>query len=963
MTSFIQDLYDEQEVLSQEEKSDSSEEEINQTEKITKEIEKTPIFTLEKVKYRRPSDFVSVCVANNIMFLGCKNNLIIRINLGNSENLQDINFTNSRKPIIRKLFVDPTGRFLLISCRTGENFLYYHSKSSIKTPKISKLKSKIIGSVTWAKNNNDNKFRGLIGTTDGIIYEFQFHRNFNLKKLYTFSQNDRITGIYYQNIVANPKLMYVLVTTTNTLYQFVGGETVEQLFDSYKNKKPSNLTLPGELKKSEFHLNKNKGYANQFCWLTESGISFGNIIAKRNSKPGDNIIHEAKLVPYPKIPELMENEQIRNLPTPISIVRSDFHFILIYPDRLVAISNLDHIFIMEKVVDPKLDGKLIGVIQDPTTGDLWLFSSKSLYSIVKHNEDRDVWKIYLNREQYEVALEYCKGDNIKGDKVLIEHGKALYRKKNYLQSANILGKTTLPFERTAVKFMDLQSREPLKYFLSSKLDTLEEKPTSESIMITTWLLELYLEDLNYLEENKMEEKFVKAERGFHNFIKDKIKILNDQTTFELITSYDRMKEMVFYASLTKQFDRVISHHINQQDFDHAIKVIRNNSLLDMIYKYSPILMFSAPLKTIHCWKQFQNIEPSKLLPSLMRYNSGRNHNDKKPNYAIEYLEYCVHVINNKEQTIHNYLLSLYIEYNYDDKLMRFLNPVKGIKYYDPRYGLRLCMQNGKKEGSVFLYSEMGMYKEAVKLALTFDENLAKINANKPTDLILKKKLWSKVAKHIAKRTGDPRKAIEFFKDSETLEFENILPMIPQFKCIDEFRDDIIKSLKSFNKQIDEIQLDMEEDRNSAELIRKDLNHIRKNSVLVRFDEQKCQICDRLILNNDYYIFPCNHSFHVGCLTKEVKERFLSKALKRQLKFLSNVIKKEEKQLYIQNNNIEQSINKKTILEINSKIEKARNDYDRIVASQCIECGNFSSKIVETSFFDYSNKKMINSWKL
>ena len=38
----------------------------------------------------------------------------------------------------------------------------------------------------------------------------------------------------------------------------------------------------------------------------------------------------------------------------------------------------------------------------------WVYTDQSLFELVVGNEDRDVWKIYLEKGQFDVALRYAK---------------------------------------------------------------------------------------------------------------------------------------------------------------------------------------------------------------------------------------------------------------------------------------------------------------------------------------------------------------------------------------------------------------------------------------------------------------------------------------------------------------------------------------------------------------------------
>lgn len=38
----------------------------------------------------------------------------------------------------------------------------------------------------------------------------------------------------------------------------------------------------------------------------------------------------------------------------------------------------------------------------------WLYTDQSIFELVINNEDREVWKIYLNRSNWSEALRYAK---------------------------------------------------------------------------------------------------------------------------------------------------------------------------------------------------------------------------------------------------------------------------------------------------------------------------------------------------------------------------------------------------------------------------------------------------------------------------------------------------------------------------------------------------------------------------
>merc|ERR1719378_1036025 len=122
---------------------------------------------------------------------------------------------------------------------------------------------------------------------------------------------------------------------------------------------------------------------------------------------------------------------------------------------------------------------------------------------------------------------------------------------------------------------------------------------------------------------------------------------------------------------------------------------------------------------------------------------------------------------------------------------------------------------------------MGLYEEAVDLALTVDIEKAKIYADKPEDDdVLRKKLWLKVARHVVESQLDVGRAMELLNECGLLKIEDILPFFPDFVTIDQFKDAICKSLQEYNQHIDQLKNDMKDATASARVVRAEIHEIR-----------------------------------------------------------------------------------------------------------------------------------------
>lgn len=57
------------------------------------------------------------------------------------------------------------------------------------------------------------------------------------------------------------------------------------------------------------------------------------------------------------------------------------------------------------------------------------------------------------------------------------------------------------------------------------------------------------------------------------FIEKKKDHLDKATTFNLLSSHARMKELLYYATIIEDFDKVISYHIQHGEYNKALEML------------------------------------------------------------------------------------------------------------------------------------------------------------------------------------------------------------------------------------------------------------------------------------------------------------------------------------------------------------------------------------------------------
>lgn len=225
----------------------------------------TPVFELGRVQYAFPAPLVSFVVSSDMLAMGLASNVIVLIELSHAE--QVVKIPIPRKPsemAIYKLFMDPSGRHIIITSQQGENWYLYRSW---KKPRQLKGFKMVIESIAWNKaallssSHSTSTREILIGARNGTIYEavldaeedfFKSQERY-LQSVFSLPERHPITGIKFDYFPpSDPKKALVLATTPTRIYQFAGtvdrkseevGRVFTSLFMVYRELAPSAFPL------------------------------------------------------------------------------------------------------------------------------------------------------------------------------------------------------------------------------------------------------------------------------------------------------------------------------------------------------------------------------------------------------------------------------------------------------------------------------------------------------------------------------------------------------------------------------------------------------------------------------------------------------------------------------------------------------------------------------------------------
>lgn len=696
------------------------------------------------------------------------------------------------------------------------------------------------------------------------------------------------------------------------LYQFIGSSVLEQLFSKYKEKEGGKYlencckTFPeGDVRRSMLQMYYRKdGSFQSFGWLTCAGFCYGTYA----TEVFDKLVHNFTIIPYAK---LKKDGSIELDESPVAIAHSEHHIYILYEDCISIISKITTNIVHTEYLYDTLG--LTNMYFDRARNCLFLHNSKNLYKLEIDNESRDVWKAYLEKEDYQSAMNHCrqKGLTTYLRRVAKLYGSHLYNKQEFKQAAVVYGESDEKFEEVALKFLVKNQYEALKVYLKSIDKNLPPKNSAtQKTLIATWLTEIYLHEMN---STNSSSSYKNLRDNFKAFMKEKNEFLDTLTIYQLLHNYGRTQEFLDFAEMKNDYETVILHYVNEKHFDKAIEKLHSFMKLDksaknmksdlsssneqVLYgifsKYSHIFMKYQPELTIDkLLKHFRgSVDPNKLISAIM--NTEESKRDKVADYLEDLIRSKV-----KDKNIHNLYIFFLSQLNSESsikKLLYYLQVAfenKNIQF-EVDYALKVFSQFKIYSAQALALAIMSKFDEAVKIAL--DNNyplIAKKIAKIVEDYKLKKLLWLEIFKHqmqeeSAKLKDNPTTdnneeqqnnfafAIDLMNESEVLKIEDILPNLMGTIKIEVFKNQITKCIDSYENSIEQLKAKIFDYNDTAKSVKTDISKVKKKYMEIRYQQCICEICNNIIKEDNIYIFPCGHLFDAECLFGQIKHYSIS----------------------------------------------------------------------------------------
>ncbi|KAE8331879.1 Pep3/Vps18/deep orange family-domain-containing protein [Aspergillus sergii] len=936
------------------------------------------LFDVRRVQLQFPlaADFVAAQVANNVLILALATNRILRIDLEAPEDIDDIDLPkkSSETGVIRRMFLDPSASHLIITTTLGENY-YLHTQSRQPKP-LSRLKGVSIESIAWNPSLPTASTREILfGTTDGYIYEAyiepsaEFYRREEryVTAVYKVPEASPVTGLWAELVQTQSEQRRVLIATHGKLTYFLGrtgrhgreggGSIYTDLFQRetplvHEAQKSSNAA-PSTLAISPSVADGNP--AKEFAWLSSQGVYHGQL--PYSSDKVNQPFESANMLPRSFFPATESARGGKRLiQNPITAMTlSQWHILTLVEGRVIAVNRMNEEIVYDQaVLEP--GQSTLGLLADSTQNTYWLFTNQEIFEIAVEDEDRDIWKVFLQKQMFDEALHYARSSAQK-DAVSTASGDFLASKGRFQEAAKIWGKSSKGFEEVCLTLINGGEHDALRKYLLGQLSTYKKSSSMQRIMVASWLVEVFMTKLNSLDDNiatsaevaegtstediKGQLSSVRSE--FQEFVTKYKSDLDKKTVYGIISSHGREEELLYFATAVSDHNYVLSYWIQREKWPEALNVLQRQSDPDVFYKYSSVLMTHAATGLVDILMRQTNLDPEKLIPALLNYNKMSNV-PLNQNQAVRYLNFIIVNHPKPSPAVHNTLISIHASSlsSSEAGLLTYLqSQASSPPPYDADFALRLCIQHQRFQSCIHIYSAMGQYLQAVELALQHEDiELAAIIADRPEgNDKLRKKLWLLVAEKKIQQPGTGIKdAIEFLRRCELLRIEDLIPFFPDFVVIDDFKDEICSALEDYSRHIDALRQEMDNSAHTARQIRSEIAALDMRYAIVEPGE-KCWLCSLPVLSRQFFVFPCQHAFHSDCLGKEVLEGAGGK------------------KKYIRD--LQSQLNKSDIS--SSRREEIVKELDGLIAEACILCGDHALKHIDKPFITASDA--VDDWAL
>lgn len=107
-----------------------------------------------------------------------------------------------------------------------------------------------------------------------------------------------------------------------------------------------------------------------------------------------------------RFPHLKNDDQDEQ---PMGMCLTEFHVAFFYKAQVRIMCLLNEELVLNQKLDPKsVGGSTVGCWFDSVLADFGSYTSQSIIKYAVNKESRKIWKIYLSKNEFEMAKTFCK---------------------------------------------------------------------------------------------------------------------------------------------------------------------------------------------------------------------------------------------------------------------------------------------------------------------------------------------------------------------------------------------------------------------------------------------------------------------------------------------------------------------------------------------------------------------------
>ncbi|QPG72972.1 hypothetical protein FOA43_000276 [Brettanomyces nanus] len=959
-----------------------------------------PRFSLEPVQlqFQIASRIKKLLVSNNFLYLVLIDGLVYRINLDSPETVDKIAIELSGATV-KQAYLDRKGYHLIVQS-TKDSFYYLHYQST-HYKELSKMRELPVVSISFFDKYSHKNTTGpmVVSTSTGIVYEVNIESKKEriMKQIWKSRDGIKYTCVSSMTQSKGSYVVYrvLCALTNNKIVQFCCTlpDTVSSSSSSLQSsfeKGPISFNF-----NSLIHITSNIDTV-AFLDVSEEDSSYQITYGRVDFKSKKELSH------------LKLDSATGSAVASISLTK---YYIMILTTRneLLVFNQLSGKEVSKQNLSTT-GNRFIGFSSDKLLETYWLYSSEAIYEVLVENENTGIWRLMMEKKMFDEAISTLKNphtsDAEKYHTIRINQGKFLLKKGSFNKAAKILAETSEPLEEITLKFIESNQLKSLRIYLSNKLKALPKTFYMQKVIISSWLVELYVEGLNQLDvemgrsrsnsiidtaeviDEQIAQRKEKFLREFYSFLDESKNDLDKDAVYQIILSHNRKDELLYFANSIKDYNFVLNYYINLQKWEESLKVLSLQKDKALVYKYSTLLFVNYPVKTCDTWiRLIDDLEYLKLLPALLTYNQtvvkARRIRPNK-NQALRFLNFLIEERKVKDRIVHNSVLSILIRYpnlKNEDPILKYLEGQHKSKSlftsdkndfdisFDPDYILRLCLKYHRYQSAIYIFSMMGEYEEAVDLALDHDLiEYAVLVTDKPAEssIAVRKRLWLKISaklihsliehdksldeyrqllmidENILTKGGEIKCLLKYLMSKcEYLKMKDLLPLFPDFMVIDNFKEEVVKSLQDMSSEMSNLSLEMTESIAQSSKIGQLIKDFKKDNFQIIEPYESCMICRKILTTRKFIVFPCYHSFHQDCLVKDILR--------------SNDYKMKSEVYKLQKRIVDNSGDKKALGELRAEI-------DNLLSRKCCLCSDIKINEIEEPLVGLDDKEE-DDWKL